>query len=173
MTAYECLNLAIGFLTFGVLFRTLVVLKAYARDTKTLARVAVEQLPRPCVVLERSTDSSAEAVLDGTAVSLAGQRCLGFANVGTGPAVNCRYRIRDTADTGEVSYQLPEIGPAENFESAHPLNGLPESAVVIIEYESVAGSRYRTDLKIEDRTWVTKISFPLNDQHDLNASYPK
>ena len=79
MTAYEWFNLTIGFLTLGVLSWTLFVLKAYARDTKTLARVAVEQLPRPCVVLKRSADSSDEAVLKETTVSLVDQRRLNLA----------------------------------------------------------------------------------------------
>ena len=131
------------------------------RDTKTLAHAAVEQLPRPCVILKRSADPSDDAVLGETTVSLAGQRNLSFANVGTGPAVSCRYHVRNTGETtGGTSFQLPEIGPAENFESNHSLNALADSAVVIIEYESVAGSRYRTELMIEDRKWVTRIGFP-------------
>ena len=161
MTVYECFNLAVGVLTLTVLSLTLAVVKAYARDTKKIARAAVEQLPRPCVVVKRSADHADNAVLRDTTVSLADQRNLNFANVGTGPAVNCRYHVlRDTWETtDETASQLPEIGPAENFESSHSLNALPESAVVIIEYESVAGSRYRTELMIEDRMWVTKISF--------------
>ncbi len=84
-----------------------------------------------------------------------------FANVGTGTAVNCRYHIRDTGEKGEgeTSYQLPEIGPSSCFKSPHILNLLPENAMVIIEYESVAGSHYRTDMTIEDRTWISKIRF--------------
>ena len=157
---YEYFNLAVGVLTLVVLSLTLAVVKAYARDTKKIARAAVEQLPRPCVVVKRSADPADDAVLRDTTVSLAYQRNLNFANVGTGPAVNCRYHVRDTGETtDETAFQLPEIGPAENFESNHSLNALPESAVVIIEYESVAGSRYRTELMIEDRMWVTKISF--------------
>ena len=170
MTIFEYSSLIVGLLTLVVLSLTLVVLRGYARDTKTLAGVAVEQLPRPCIVLQRSADSSAEAVLDGTTVSLADQRRLNFANVGTGPAVNCRYRVKNTADTGETSYQLPEIGPAGNFESDHPLNGLPENAVIIIEYESVAGSSYRTELRVQDRRWVSEISFPASRSLLLGGS---
>ena len=160
MTVYEYFNLAVGVLTLAVLSLTLAVVKAYARDTKKIARAAVEQLPRPRVVVKRSADPADDAVLRDTTVSLANQRNLNFANVGTGPAVNCRYHVRDTGETtGGTAFQLPEIGSAENFESNYSLNALPESAVVIIEYESVAGSRYRTELMIEDRMWVTEISF--------------
>ena len=166
MTAYEWGNLTVGILTLGVLSWTLYVLSGYARDTKTLADTAVEQLPRPWVVLKRSADPSDMAVLGGTTVSLTDDQNpfnpLIFMNVGTGPAVNCRYHVRDTGGTGEgkASYQLPEIGPSDSFKSTHILNALPANAVVIIEYESVAGSRYRTDITIEDNKWVQgKIRF--------------
>ena len=164
MTTHECLSLVAIFLTFGVLSWTLVVLKGYARDTKTLAKVAVEQLPRPFVVLKRSADPEGLAVLKGTTVSLIGDNHYGshliFMNVGTGPAVNCRYHVRDTGETEEekISYQLPEIGPGDSFETHHILNSLPSNAVLSIEYESVAGSPYRTEIAIEDRKWVEEIS---------------
>ena len=73
MTMYECLSLVVGFLTLGVLFTTLVVLKGYARDTKKLADAAVKQLPRPWVVLKRSADPSTRTALEETEVSLADQ----------------------------------------------------------------------------------------------------
>ena len=92
MTAYECLSLTVGVLTLLVLSWTLIVLMRYARDTKKLAWAAAEQLPRPCVVLKRSADTSDDAVLRDTAVSLAGQNYLCFANVGTGPA--CQRSVK-------------------------------------------------------------------------------
>ena len=158
---YECLSLVVGFLTLGVLFTTLVVLKGYARDTKKLADAAVKQLPRPWVVLKRSADPSTRTALEETEVSLADQPHLIFENVGTGPAVNCRYHVKDTGkeERGTTSWQLPEIGPASNFESNYPTNALPGNAVVIIEYESVAGSHYRTEMTIDNRKWVPKIRF--------------
>ena len=158
MNTYEYLTLVVGFLTFGVLSLTLFVLSGYARDTKTLAAVAVEQLPRPCVVLKRSVDPSGEAVLEGTTVSLS--QDLIFMNVGTGPAVKCRYRVKDTENTKETTYQLPEIGPGKRFQSSHILNGLPENCVIIIECKSVAGKSYRTKLRFQDRRLVPdEISF--------------
>ena len=161
MTKYECLNLVVGVLTFVVLFWTLWVVRGYAHSTKTLAGatktladatktladVAVEQLPRPCVVLERSADSSGEAVLlEKTTASLSNDP-LNFLNVGTGPAVNCKYHFKDINDTN----QLPEIKPGGAFQSALCLNGLPVDAfVIVIEYESVAGSKYRTEMRISE-----------------------
>ena len=115
MTTYECLTLVVGFLTLLVLSWTLFVLRGYTKDTKTLTTTAVEQLPRPCVVLKRSADPDDLAVLEGEAASLMGDNHyaspLIFMNVGTGPAVNCRYRISYTGDTrrGEPPFQLVEI----------------------------------------------------------------
>ena len=169
MTTHEFFNLVVGVLTFLVLFWTLWVLRGYARDTKTLAWTAVEQLPRPCVVVRRSADPSDLAVLSDTTVSLAAQTKLSFANVGTGVAVNVRYRVvgGTTGDAPEgTSCQLPEIGSTESFETAHPLNALPAVAVVLIEFESVAGSRYRTESTIEDRRWVTtRVRLPQSHEH--------
>ena len=160
MTMYECLALLVGILTLGVLSCTLCVLKKYADDTKIIAKTAVEQLPRPCLVLKRSVDTSSEAVVDGHTTGLIDS--LTFVNVGTGPAVNCRYSSRDTEETekGEVSWeQLPEIGPSKSFNSHRVFNGLPENSVVSIAYESIAGSPYRTEMTIEDRKRVKKIVF--------------
>ena len=146
------LDVMVGVLTLLVLAWTLVVLRQYARDTKRIAWAAVEQLPRPCVVVKRSPDPSDEAVLRDTTASLGDRHGLTFANVGTGPAVNCRYRIEAAdEDTEATSRQLPEIGSAEEFESEHPRNALRDSAIVVIEYESLAGSRYRTEATIAER----------------------
>ena len=173
MATYEYLSLGVGALTFVVLSLTLLVLKGYARDTKILADTSVEQLPRPCVVLKRSVDPSDEAIIKGETASLIGDQYyasqLIFMNVGTGPAVNCRYRVRDTGETGEgeASYQLPEIGPSDSFNPRHILNSLPKNAVVRIEYESTAGSHYETEMTIEDRKWVQEIRFtsPHSPKH--------
>ena len=157
MNAYEVVNLAISALTLYVLHRHFNVLRAYAGDTKTLARIAVEQLPRPCLVVKQLPDPSDMAVLEGRTVSLPDK--LRFANIGPAPGVNCRYRVRATGDIQLAWYQLPELGPAEVFESVHSLNAVSPDCVVIIEYESVAGSRYRTEQTLEGRKRVTKSTF--------------
>ena len=150
MTTYECLTVVVGFLTLVVLSGTLVVLVGYARDTNTLARMAVEQSPQPCVVLKQSADPSSEAVRTGQTTSLIGDNHYGstliFMNVGTGPAVNCLYRVRDIEgkQRGEPSFHLPEIEPSDSFETSHILNALSDNAALSIEYESVAGSPYLT-----------------------------
>ena len=165
MTTYECLTVVVGFLTLGVLSGTLVVLVGYARDTNTLARMAVEQSPQPCVVLKRSADPSPKALLEEETTSLIGDNHYGsqliFMNVGTGTAVNCLYRVSDIEEKqrGEPSYHLPEIGPSDSFETSHVLNSLPDNAALSIEYESVAGSPYLTEVVVEDRRWVRETRF--------------
>ena len=144
-------------MTLYVLHRHFNVLRAYAGDTKTLASVAMENSAQPCIVVQQLLDPSDMAVLEGHTASLADK--LSFANIGPAPAVNCRYCVRSTGDTQAAWYQLPEISPAGVFRSTHSLNALPPHCVVILEYESVAGSGYRTVQTLEDRTRVTKSAF--------------
>ncbi len=155
---YNFLDLVVGFLTLGVLSWTLWILQKYASDTKTLALTAVEQLPRPCVVVRRSPDHSSMAILNNTTVSLDDQERLIFKNVGIGTAVNVRLHIAGGED-GERSFQLPEMGPAESFASGISRSSLPNPAVVVIEFESIGGSRYRTESTIEGQKWVEKVEF--------------
>ena len=157
MSLYEILNLVVGGLTLYVLYRHFNVLRSYASDTKTLARVAVEDLPRPCVVLQETPDPSGIAVLESHTACLPDK--LRFVNIGPAPAVNCQYRVRATGDTHVPTYQLPVLGPARVFDSLNSLQALPRHCVVIIEYESVAGSRYRTEQTLEDRTRLTSSAF--------------
>ena len=89
-----------------------------------------------------------------------------FANVGTGPAVNCRYCSRDMEkdEQEEVNWNwlmIPEIGPQDSFSSEHVLNSLAGDnlTAVRIQYESVGGSRYQTDLVILERKWVKESKF--------------
>ena len=85
-----------------------------------------------------------------------------FVNVGSGPAVKCRFKVEDfeEKEEREESYnKLPEIGPSGSFASNYILNALPESSVIIIKYESVAGTRYSTEMLIEERRWVKVVGY--------------
>lgn len=168
MELYEWLTLLVSFLTLVVLFWTLCHVRRYVADTKTLADSAVEQLPRPCVVLGQYSDSSMGTVCEGQTTSLMGGMHMAsplvFANVGTGPAVNCRYSSRDVEneEQEEVKWWLiPEIGPQDSFKSEHILNSLSGDSLsaVSIQYESVGGSRYQTDLVILKRKWAKESKF--------------
>ena len=87
-----------------------------------------------------------------------------FTNVGAGPAVNCRYYSRDMEkeEQEEVNWwMIPEIGPQDSFLSEHILNSLAGDnlTAVRIQYESVGGSRYQTDLVVLERKWVKESKF--------------
>ena len=159
MILYETLNFVVDSLTLGVLFWHLRVLQEYAGDTKTLARTAMEQLPRPYLVVKQVPDTGDLAVLGDTTVSLGDQHSLCFENLGTARAVNARYFVRATGDPEQAAVQLADISPGETFDSRHPVNLLPGEVVVIIQYESIAGSRYRTEQTIEEGKWVRKSAY--------------
>ena len=168
MLIFEYLDLTVSLLTLVVLAWTLWFVRRYVADTKTLADTAAEQSPRPCVVLKQYPDSSADTVLEKETTTLIGDLNFGspliFSNVGTGPAVNCRYSCRDMEkkEPGEVQWwSLPGISPQACFESQHILNSLPGDnlTAVRIQYESVGGSHYRTDLVILERRWVKESKF--------------
>lgn len=87
-----------------------------------------------------------------------------FSNVGTGPAVNCRYCSRDleNEEQEEVNwYMIPEIGPQDSFMSKHIVNSFDgeNRSAVRIQYESVGGRRYQTDLVVLKRKWVKESKF--------------
>ena len=160
MTHFEGGSLILGAATLAVLSWTLRVLQEYTRETTKLAKAAAEQMPRPCVVVARSADSSDEAVLEGTTVSLANMKTIHLANVGTGPAVNVRFSIVPLgAPPTDNWYQGPALPSDRHFESTISRNALPEHALLRIEYESVAGSKYFTEVEVEDRRWVRSTRF--------------
>ena len=172
MTIYECLTLLVGglalaisSLTLWVLYRTLCRLKDYADDTKRLADTAVEQLPQPYVVLKRFLDYSVGAVMNFETTSLSPDKDYGrpliFWNVGSGIAVNCRFRIIDMDQKTlkePPTWRIFEIEPSKRIKSTCTLNSVPENAKVVIEYESVTGTPYQTDVRIADQKWVKEMT---------------
>ena len=163
MDAYQTIDLVIAFSGLVIAGITLVFLVKYVWATQELASASVEQLPRPCVVVEQKPSvkqpevrESVGAVVYKTTASLVGPS-LSFVNVGTGPAVNVQFHVRPTDN--EASWKLPEMAPNRSFPSTHPLDVLPDKAVVTIEFESVARTRYRTETTIEGRKWVTSWRF--------------
>ena len=161
---YDILNIVVSILTLGALTWTLFVLRRYAADTKDIAKAAVEQMPRPCVVLKQYPDRSVPAVMNYESSSLFGDKehlsPLTFRNAGTAMAVNCRYHVFDfdkEQRKEQYSCRLPEIEPLQEIDSSSILNSLPDNAVVSIEYESITGVHYQTELTIADVRWVKEI----------------
>jgi hypothetical protein len=160
MTWYEVGALVLSALTLGVLFWTLKFLRTYTSETAVLARCAVEQMPRPCVTIAEERDSTDIAVLESTVVSLEKVRHLRLTNVGTGPAVNLRFSIRALGSPqNEEPYRGPVLGPTASFDSGVSTNALPDPALVVIEYGSLGGLKYQTEVTIEARRWIRAVRF--------------
>lgn len=160
MNSYEIATLALATLNLGVLSSTLWILRGYAKNTGILARCAVEQTPRPCVTIHQLRDPSDVAVFESTSISIESFRTLHFANVGTAPAVNLRFSVGVPNSTEQSEFTSgPVLDAGESFDSAYPRNALADRALIVIEYESVAGSSYRSEAVIEDRRWVKSVRF--------------
>ena len=162
ITLFEAGTLAVQLATFIVLFLTLRAVASYTRETKLLAAAAVEQIPRPVINVVQLPDVSEDAALEEMVSSILGTPTLRFKNVGTGHAVNFRYRIKNTGSTGPVLLDAPEgptLAPGEEFDSNYPRMNLTVPSAFVAEYQSLGGAKYRSRANIEDRRWVRNFRF--------------
>ncbi len=161
MTWYESSSLVISALNLCVLGWTLRTLRGYARDTTTLARCAVEQMPRPCVGVLQVRDVSDRSVLESASVSIDGLSTICLQNIGTAHAINVRFWVGAPGHgaKGRDFTSGPTIECGDRFDTGHPRNALGDPAVVVIEYESVTGKTYRSETTIEGRRWVKSARF--------------
>ena len=148
-------------LTFGVLVWTLIKLCQYTSDTKRLADVAVDEMSRPCVLVEQYADSTDGAIIEGHGGSIAGSQTLRFKNVGTAPAINVRYKLQTMSDGFFEAEGLP-LAPEEIFVSNWSRQSLLDPAEVVIEFESLGGGKYRTKTVIENRCWLKSQQYYSN-----------
>jgi hypothetical protein len=117
-------------------------------------------MPRPCVTIAEERNSTTTAVLEGTLVSLNDSRTIRLQNVGTGQAVNVRVAFRSpSTPQADDSFRAPILGPEQVFDSGITTNALPDPALVRIEYESVGGLKYLTEVEVEGRRWVRGVRF--------------
>ncbi len=156
MTPYERSNLWLQTATLIVLTITLIVLAVYTGYTRTLAKAAVEEMSRPCVEVFQQTDQSSLAITSGHSSSLAGDR-IAFKNIGTGAALNFRFTVQ--TDQGKASLAGPSLAPAEVFQSSVSRQSLSDPATVTCEFETLSGTKYRTESIVEDRRWVRSTRF--------------
>jgi hypothetical protein len=150
---YEKGSLALQALTLVVLYLTLRKLKEYTDETKRMAEASAEQSPRPCVVVMQSSDPGDQAIVEGTGASISKYVTLHFKNIGTGPALNITY----TLDAFVAAGAPLEAG--EVFASTWSRQSLGTSATIVVTFESLSGSQWRTTTTIEDRRWVRKAEF--------------
>ncbi len=156
MTLYEAGTLVIQSATLIVLYRTLVKLRQYTDETKRMADLTEEQLPRPCVLVLQNPDSSDDAIVEGQGGSIAGSQTLRFKNVGTAPAIAIRYQIQTTQSQPFVAEGFP-LAAGEVFVSTWARQSLSDPSRVIAEFESLSGARYQTETVIESYKWIRKV----------------
>jgi len=117
----------------GLTLVTLIVLKHYAADTKTIARASVSQLetsqmPFLAVIMRPNTTHSNGG--------------WGIENQGFGPAINVTY------SSGHKDAALIRLGsmPREDIQAVHAdiEDAFRATRQVVIEYESLSGLKYRT-----------------------------
>jgi hypothetical protein len=114
----------------------LMALIVYARDTRKLRQTAEDQLEgmaRPCVLL----------MMDHVNRGSFDQNPLILRNLGSGVALNIRYRLESSEDSPWVEAPaLPIDGRAvSGLYLKHLVTNLP----VTCEFESLSGARYRSE----------------------------
>lgn len=157
----EVAGLIVQFLILAVLSITLIKLWEYTNETKRLADVAVEEMSRPCVLVEQHADSTDDAIIMGHGGSITGSQSLCFRNIGTAPAINVRYKLQTMSDRFFEATGLP-FAPGEVFVSSWSRQSLVDPAKVVVEFESLGGGKYGTETVIENRCWLKTQVFRRN-----------
>lgn len=137
------------------------------KETQKQLEASLEQVEathKPFVAFSTAPRNAEEAVLDmGGAVGGLIVRCPGgnaeIGNVGSGPAINVRYRathnVADATEEGPSGY-LAGIVQGEKFLTPIP-RGILQAAKweIIFKYESLSGSKYQTKCTIDDLVLTT------------------
>jgi hypothetical protein len=127
----------------------------------------VEASHKPFVAFSTAPRNAEDAILDmGGAVGGMVVRCPGgnaeVGNVGSGPAINVRYRathnVAEATVEGPTGY-LAGILPGEKFLTPIPRGILQaQEWEIMFTYESLSGRRYRTKCTIDDLV-LTNVRF--------------
>lgn len=127
----------------------------------------VEASHKPFVAFSTAPRAAEDAVVNlGGAVGGLVVRCPGgnveIGNVGSGPAINVRYRavhnIADATEHGPTGY-LAGILPGEKFLTPIPRGILQgQEWVIVFTYESLSGSKYQTTCILDDLV-LTNVKF--------------
>jgi len=152
-------------LTLGIL--TLLAVVWYAWEARRTADAAVEQaegVQKPCLVVVQPPDTTEDAILEGMNASVLGEVTVRFQNIGNGPAVNIRFRFRSKSRTaGPLGMaEAPEaapVAPKGEGDTNHPASALDPLEEVVLDYDSLSGTRYRSRAVIEARRWVREFRF--------------
>lgn len=132
----------------GLTLRTLLVLKDYASDTKKIANAGLLQL--------ENSQMPFLAVIMRPAVSPNDVGGWGIENQGFGPAINVRYSGHVSGDSREeYTESIPKGGTLAmhgDISAAFRFN-----QALVIQYESVSGSTYRSTIAMVDNNIRTQF----------------
>jgi hypothetical protein len=131
-------------------FLTLIVLRRYAADTKTIANVSASQtensqMPFLAVVMRQETRDSGGG--------------WGIENQGFGPAINVSYSSSDQSDAASTWVEPIANG---NIVAAHAdiADAFALKRRFLIHYESLSGAKYRTTVTMTNNVMQTQFKKP-------------
>ncbi len=134
----------------GLTLATLIVLKNYAADTKSIARASVSQLensqmPFITVVLRPNPPDEG----------------WGLENQGFGPAINGSLSY---VQNGRHTFAIPSLSSGSRYNIHNAFAGVVgNQAGVEIQYESLSGRKYRTLITWGERGVIqTRFEGPVN-----------
>jgi hypothetical protein len=153
----------VDFLNFVVLTSTLIAVVAYTRAAFQQA----EGHLKPCLVPDFHADQIGEremrTVDQATTLYEMGDPMLIIRNIGSGPALNIRYRLTPTRIPKKM--QLEDSLPGSPIEAGSflrtglPQKEVPNGALFHAEYASLSGKKYRSVGVIVERKTVPALSF--------------
>jgi hypothetical protein len=124
-------------------YRTLVVLKGYAADTKTIAKASssqIENAQMPFLVVAPTQS--------GWAIE----------NQGFGPSINATWTYREAGTKATmVVCQIPALAPKEFHNVQNEFSQLIGNSEVSIDYESLSGLKYQTLITWTEGSQIVKF----------------
>lgn len=167
----EAIATAIGGLATAVLayltYRTLIVLRDYAADTKQLAKTSIDQLESSQKQLEAShkqLEASREQLESSQTPFLAlveiqtenpASKNYRLANQGSGPAVNVEGTITWWTERDGSKIERQCIGAGESVGIGYDKKGIGTAQ---IDYESLSGKKYQTLIQMGGYTRFIRIN---------------
>ena len=132
-----------------------------AAGTMRLRRLSGEQLEafhKPCITVATTPRESAAALLDmddavGT-LEIPSGGDVELENIGSGPAFNLRYQLKDLDSSGQLSSSyVPFISTGGRSKIPIPTTTLRlQKHYLLVWYESLSGKRYETNVAIDNGT---------------------
>jgi len=164
-------GLLISAVTLFVLWRTLVWIRQYARDTEAIKKAAQEQSRqaseqseaawKPCIVVDVEPRDFHDAVWDSSvwdsphAMRLK-PGYITLVNIGRGPAMGLRFLFEERRDATAAwrerdKTKISHLSEGQRFPSHVTAEACPGDLILTAHYESLSGRGYRTRAIFHDR----------------------